>query len=965
MNASRRHLSLRDLCSSPALLLRQVRRSGFILVSLLALAGSAVEAQFDPNNPIPAVIPHGPVRVDLRAVATELVSPVLLIAAPDGSKRIFIVEQTGQVWIVKNGGRLAVPFLDIASRMVVLRASYDERGLLGLAFDPGFADPLSAGYRRVFTYSSEPVVGVADLVDQYATALNHHGVVASWRVSPTDSDVIDPATRVEILRIDEPQSNHNGGTIAFGPDGYLYFGPGDGGGANDSNPNGHNPAIGNGQDTTIGLGKMLRIDVNGTNSANGRYGIPPTNPYVGGGGLPEIFAIGLRNPYRFSFDGNDLWVADVGQNKVEELDRVELGKNYGWRYKEGSFRFNLDGSVSDDLTGVPAGLTDPVLQYDHDEGASITGGYVYRGNALPELRGKYVFGDFSRTFTAPGGRLFYADLATGEIREFILGNNDAPLGLFIKGLGLDANGEIYVLGTTVLGPSGTSGVALKIVPPLLYASGGAVPGAGVTGSGVPLDATFSSLGLPSINDAGEVAFAATYTSSAGNRAVILGPETDDRTTFAVLVGVDDAAPDPTGVPLAGSEVFASFRDPVLNSAGRIAFIAKVKSKRGVPSGTNTGIWTNAAGELRLIAREGAVAPGSAGVFKAFTSLALGASTTTETALAFTALLVQTGAVSSANDLGLWLSNDGGAPALVLREGQMLQVGGVSRKVRSFKALALLKGAPGQGHGVEAGSVAARVKFHSGVQAVIRFFGPGDFDVVAVTGGAALESAFDTFSDVTQDAAAQAAFVATLMTGGGVTTANNGAIFVEHVDGTTRLIAREGMAAFGTDAIFSAFKTVVRRSDGDAAFVSRVAGGTAATSNDIGTWWSRGGTLALLAREGSPAPDTDGVFDSFKSLALPDGAGPLLVAKLVVAGAVTANNNAGLWAADSAGALHLILRKGSTVNVGGETKQLRAFAALSAVPRSLAQTRSYNANRQLIYRASLIDGSQAILSTTLP
>ena len=141
------------------------------------------------------------------------------------------------------------------------------------------------------------------------------------------------------------------------------------------------------------------------------------------------------------------------------------GGNYGWRYKEGTFKFNpADGTVSTDLTGVPAGLTDPVFQYDHDEGITIIGGFVYRGQLLPDLAGKYVFGDFSKGFTTPSGRLFYADLGTGEIRELRIGADDRPLNLFVKGMGLDQDGEIYVMASTALGPAGTTGVALKLVP---------------------------------------------------------------------------------------------------------------------------------------------------------------------------------------------------------------------------------------------------------------------------------------------------------------------------------------------------------------------------------------------------------------------------------------------------------------------------------------------------------------------
>jgi glucose/arabinose dehydrogenase len=416
-------------------------------------------------GPIAAVIPHGPLRVNLQTIATGLVSPDLLISAPDGANRLFVLEQTGQIRLIKKGILLSTPFLDVTTLLAPLVSSYDERGLLGLAFDPGFNNSASPGYRRIFTYTSQPVSGPADLPDPYATSLNCQNVVASWRVSASNPDLVDPNSRQEILRIDKPQSNHNGGMIAFGPDGYLYIGTGDGGGANDNNLNGHNPSIGNGQDVTIGLGKILRIDVNGTNSANGRYGIPSDNPFASSGGLKEIFAWGFRNPYRFSFNGVDLLVADVGQNNIEEVDRVEKGKNYGWRYKEGTFKFNpADGTVSSDLSGLPPGLTDPIAEYDHDEGISIIGGFVYRGALLPELQGKYVFGDFSTSFSTPAGRLFYLDLATGEIRALILGKDDHPLGLFVKGMGQDQNGEIYVLGSSTLGPTGTTGVVLQLVP---------------------------------------------------------------------------------------------------------------------------------------------------------------------------------------------------------------------------------------------------------------------------------------------------------------------------------------------------------------------------------------------------------------------------------------------------------------------------------------------------------------------
>lgn len=445
------------------------RLRAFGLGVVLAFSPCAASVAEVVTDPFPDKIPHGPVRIELQPLAAGLVAPTAALPAGDGSGRLFIVDQTGKVLLHKSGAVQPTPFLDLSSRLVSLSPGYDERGFLGMAFDPGFSDPASPGFRRIFTYTSEPdTSGTPDFLQPIGTGnqtVNHHSVVASWRVDPANPDLVDPASRQELMRFQQPQSNHNGGYLAFGPDNLLYIATGDGGGANDNNPNGHEQTVGNGQTTSTVLGKILRIDPNGTNSANGKYGIPAGNPFAGGaGGLPEIYAHGFRNPFRFSFDGDELLVADVGQNRVEELNRVTVGGNYGWHFKEGSFKFNTDGTIDDDLTGLPAGLIDPILEYDHDEGISIIGGFVYRGSALPELDGKYVFGDFSTSFGQPRGRLFYADLDTGEINEFIIGDDDRMLGIFVKGMGIDESGEIYVIGSSVLGPAGTGGVVLKLVP---------------------------------------------------------------------------------------------------------------------------------------------------------------------------------------------------------------------------------------------------------------------------------------------------------------------------------------------------------------------------------------------------------------------------------------------------------------------------------------------------------------------
>jgi len=441
-------------------IVRAALSAGIVASVLLVGVGRAAPV----DDPFPAKIAKSDIVVDLQTVASGLASPVLLLAAPDKSGRLFVVDQAGTIRVIENGALRAEPLLDVRERMVELTKDFDERGLLGMAFDPGFNDPQSPGHGRVFTYTSEPANGPATFPFLHAagTEPNHHGVLASWKVSAADASRVDPATRKEFLRIAEPQFNHNGGMIAFGPDGLLYLGLGDGGAGNDLGP-GHNPETGNGQDKNVPLGKMLRIEVNGRDSANGAYGIPKDNPFAAGGGLREIYVIGLRNPWRFSFDGATLLAGDVGQNKVEMVHRVERGGNYGWRLKEGPFKFLPTGAIDNDLTGLPPGLSNPVLQYDHDEGTSVIGGHVYRGKAFPALVGKYVFGDY-RNGQSSSGRLFTGDLATGEIRELRIGKDNRELGFLLKGFGTDTEGEIYACGSVQPGPAGTGGVVVKLAP---------------------------------------------------------------------------------------------------------------------------------------------------------------------------------------------------------------------------------------------------------------------------------------------------------------------------------------------------------------------------------------------------------------------------------------------------------------------------------------------------------------------
>ena len=409
------------------------------------------------QNPIAARIPKSSVIVELQTVADGIASPLGMAVPEDGSGRMFVFDQDGRVYVLgPDGTRLPAPLLDLNSRLVLLGA-YDERGLLGFALHPDFAQN-----QLLYTYTSEPVDGAADF--QTGVTNNHQSVVAEWRVSGSDSNVVDVSTRREVLRIDQPQSNHNGGAMHFGPDGFLYIALGDGGAANDVAA-GHVPG-GNAQDINRIWGKLLRIDVAGTNSANGAYGIPQDNPFVGQEGLDEIFAYGLRNPFSFSFDKDtgDLYMPDVGQNRIEEINIITKGGNYGWNVREGNFWFDPSAGavVTAPVRPPPTNMIDPIAVYDHDDGLAVIGGYVYRGASIPALTGTYVFGDWG-SFSTPSGRLYFLDETNG-VQELRIGIEDRPLGLWLKGFGQGPDGEMYLFTTRWLGPSGNTGRMLKIVP---------------------------------------------------------------------------------------------------------------------------------------------------------------------------------------------------------------------------------------------------------------------------------------------------------------------------------------------------------------------------------------------------------------------------------------------------------------------------------------------------------------------
>jgi glucose/arabinose dehydrogenase len=419
--------------------------------------------------------PVGPIRLD--PVASGLVAPVYLTHAGDGSGRLFVLEQPGRIRVIDaTGTLLPTPFLDLAGKVVVVDPSFDERGLLGLAFHPDYETN-----GRFFVRYSAPRTGVPG---DTCTGTQHGcdtAVISEFAVQgdPATSNVADPTSEVVLLTVDKPQFNHNGGQIEFGPDGFLYASLGDGGGAHDGladGPPSHGP-IGSGQDKEVLLGKILRIDVDAAPETPLLYAIPDDNPFVGAAGRDEIYAFGLRNPYRFSFDdragGNDaLYVADVGQDLREELDVVVKGGNYGWALREGELCFDPFAPTAPPASCATTGiggepLLGPVLTYPHTTGLAIVGGYVYRGTAIPGLVGRYVFGDYTSSFFGANGRLFHTAVsgAGAFVREsFEFPDADPFPSVFVLGIGQGGDGELYVLTSTSLGPTGTSGVVWRLEP---------------------------------------------------------------------------------------------------------------------------------------------------------------------------------------------------------------------------------------------------------------------------------------------------------------------------------------------------------------------------------------------------------------------------------------------------------------------------------------------------------------------
>ncbi|MCW8965152.1 MAG: PQQ-dependent sugar dehydrogenase [Candidatus Pacearchaeota archaeon] len=385
--------------------------------------------------------------INLELIAEGFNSPVYLISPHDESSRIFVVDRVGVIQILGEDGY----FLDLRDKMVNLRETFDERGLLSLAFHPDFKNN-----GRFFVYYS------TELRESASQDFDHTSRISEFRVDEFGNADIN--SEKIILEVDEPQFNHDGGQIIFGPDNYLYIALGDGGQANDEGV-GHSE-IGNGQDIDNLLGSILRVNID-----TEPYGIPEDNPFVGKDGRDEIYAYGFRNPFRMSFDfeTEKLFVGDVGQNLWEEVNIVDKGKNYGWNIKEGMHCFSIENPDESPETCREFGynneeLINPIIEYknanaENGIGLSVIGGFVYRGEEIPEYYGKYIFGDWSDSFISGKGKIFVAEEKLNKW-EII---NSSTLDSFVLGLGQDSKNEIYVLTSKTTGPIGNTGKIYKII----------------------------------------------------------------------------------------------------------------------------------------------------------------------------------------------------------------------------------------------------------------------------------------------------------------------------------------------------------------------------------------------------------------------------------------------------------------------------------------------------------------------
>lgn len=407
----------------------------------------------------PSLPPAAAVTVRLELVTAGMTSPVALAAPDDGSRRLFVADQAGIIWVLQpadDGYELVEePFLDLRAQLVPLHEGYEERGLLGLALHPHFAQN-----GRFFVYYSAPAAPGSDA--------DHLSLISEFVAAPL-TEQVDVASERIIMQIEQPTPAHNGGALTFGPDGLLYIGLGDGG-------PGHDPEQ-RAQDLSQLHGSILRLDVD--SDGEKPYTIPGDNPFVGQAGLPEIYAFGLRNAYRISFDaaGSQLLLAgDVGHDHWEEINIVTAGGNYGWSIREGDECFTpptekvpRTSCPNSSVDGRP--LLSPALVYDHQTGVAVVGGFVYRGTAVPDLFGRYLFGDWGwdqgQLFSTGHPIDHYGDppAAKWQLQPLLLDPAGESLERqHILGFGQDAANELYVLTTMRLGPYGATGQLYKIVP---------------------------------------------------------------------------------------------------------------------------------------------------------------------------------------------------------------------------------------------------------------------------------------------------------------------------------------------------------------------------------------------------------------------------------------------------------------------------------------------------------------------
>jgi len=444
------------------------------------LCGEGIKSQCPLADPIPEKIKKGKIVVKVQdfiqipqyRTTRPLAKTEFLTHAGDGSKRIFVVDQVGKIYIIQNNKLLPEPFLnieEIRGANYIGRQGRNELGLKALAFHPDYAKKGGSGYQYLYTIHTErklsrSVSKDTPVFESPSGKIYHYDVVSEWRVDPTDPNRILPESQRELMRVAQPTRSHNVGIVAFDPTvpedskdyGLMYIGVGDGGWAEYAITAEYRM----GQDLKNIFGKILRIDPQPGKDGGG-YGIPDNNPFVEkrGNVLPEIWAYGLRNPKRISWDNiyNRMYIADIGYNNIEEVNLGVSGANYGWNHREGTFAINY----SDDYLVTPLpkddnvwNFTYPIAQYDHHEGKAISGGFIYRGKLIPELKGYYVFADISN------GRIFYVDVENitsgqlAEIQELRLNyNGDEKTYLEILNgdyraamkLGFDEDSEIYVM----------------------------------------------------------------------------------------------------------------------------------------------------------------------------------------------------------------------------------------------------------------------------------------------------------------------------------------------------------------------------------------------------------------------------------------------------------------------------------------------------------------------------------------